>query len=244
MEAELAERLEQTTRQPGHITPEKMDTSVNSQGQRSEIGTYRVDTAHYIRQGRDNPFKVAIPAYEKFTSDGSAGDSETFSLTHDLVDSPVTQSVVVWLDGTYYGTPDAVDYDADTIDVTDPNTNSNVHVYYIAGDAASLELRKRAPGESTKQSQRLYSANLGLVNAAPQLEQPEYLRLTDSQMHPWLGADMEVIAYLDAPYTVRWTDNDGDGTEPTNALLNVPVMRGSSEVRGLTAAIKAAMGQA
>ncbi|QIO23721.1 hypothetical protein [Haloarcula sp. JP-L23] len=244
MQKELAQRLANTRRQPGHITPDEFDNSVNSQGQRSEIGTYQVDTAHLLRQGRDHPLKIAIPAYQKETTNGTADDSEQFTLSHDVTDTPVTQSVVCWLDGTYYGTPDSVDYANNTITVTDAGTNSNLHIYYVAADPASMEIRKSLPGESTDQSQRVYTGNLGLVHESPQLEQPEYLSLTDGEMHPWLSADMTLTVYLDAPYTVRWTDNDGDGTEPTNALLNVPVLRGSREVPGLAAAISAGMGQA
>ncbi|MBX0322469.1 hypothetical protein EGH21_05435 [Halomicroarcula sp. F13] len=243
MNGDLAQRLERTNRQPGHITPGKMDTQVNSQGQRSEIGSYRLDTAHYLRQGRDNALKVAVPAYEGKTSDGTADNTETFTLSHDVTDTPVTQSVVVWLDGTYYGTPDSVDYTNNTIDVTDPGTGSNVHIYYVAADAASLEIRKVDPGESTSQSQRVYSGNLGLVHQSPQLEQPEYMTLNDGEMHPWVAADQQLVAYVDAPYTIRWTDPDGDGTEPTNALLHVPVLRGSREVPGLRSAIIAGMGR-
>ncbi len=39
------DRLADARRQPGHITPDEMDTSVNSQGQRSRIGA-RATTAH------------------------------------------------------------------------------------------------------------------------------------------------------------------------------------------------------
>lgn len=238
----LMNRLADARRQPGHITPDEMDKSVNSQGQRSRIGRYRATTAHMLREGRQNPLKIAVPAYESFTTNATADDTETFNLAHSVTDTPVTQPVVVWLDGTYYGTPDAVDFDADTIDVTDSGTASNVHVYYISDAAASLEIRKAASNADTG-SQRVYTGNLGLIHEAPQIEQPEYLRLNQTPLHPWIGTDMTVDVYLDAPYTVRWTDNDGDGTEPTNALLHVPAMIGQSEISGLTSAVGADMGR-
>ncbi|KAA9399675.1 hypothetical protein [Haloarcula sp. CBA1129] len=238
----LMERLDNASRQPGHITPDEMETAVNSQGQRSRIGRYRATTAHMLREGRSNPLKLAIPAYESFATNATADDTETFNLGHSVTDSPVTQAVVVWLDGEYYGTPDSVDYDADTIDVTDTGTESTVHVYYISDAAASLEIRKAASNADTG-SQRVYTGNLGLVHNAPQIEQPEYLRLTQTPLHNWVGTDMTVDVYLDAPYTVRWTDNDGDGTEPTNALLHVPAMVGQSEINGLTSAVSADMGR-
>lgn len=238
----LMERLADARRQPGHITPDEMDKSVNSQGQRSRIGRYRATTAHMLREGRGNPLKIAIPAYQQETTNATADDSETFNLGHSVTDTPVTQPVVVWLDGEYYGTPDSVDYDADTITVTDSGTDSTVHIYYISDAAASLEIRKAASNADTG-SQRVYTGNLGLVHEAPQIEQPEYLRLNQTPLHNWVGTDMTVDVYLDAPYTVRWTDTNGDGTEPTNALLHVPAMIGQSEVQGLTSAVGADMGR-
>jgi len=242
MDKSLQNQLSNVDRQPGHIVPDEMDKSVNSQGQRSLIGRYRATTAHMLRVGRGNPLKVAIPAYQKFSSDGSAGDTETFSLSHSITESPVTQDAVVWVNGEYYGAPDAIDYDANNIDVTDDGTNNRIHVYYLSDAAASFEIRKTASNANTG-GQRLYSANLGLVHPSPQIEQPEYLTLNQTPLHNWVGTDMTVDTYLDAPYTVRWTDADDDGTEPTNALLHVPAYIGQSEVSGLTSAVRQDMGR-
>lgn len=236
------QRLRQTDRRPSHIVPDDMETTVTSQGQRSRLGRYRADTAVMLRGGK--PFRIAVPAYYGDTTDGSAGDTETFNLPHSVVDTPATQSVVVWLDGDYYGAPDAVDFDADTIDVTDPSTNSNLHVYYISDAPATLEIRKAVPDSTTSSSQRVYQANTGLVHGTQQTEQPERLSVGGSPLHGFVASDMTVDAYIKAPYTVRWTDPDGDGTEPTNAMLNLPIMEGRAEVSGLKAAIKAEMGEA
>ncbi len=87
--------------------------------------------------------KLAIPAYQQETTNATADDSEQFNLGHSVTDTPVTQPVVVWLDGEYYGTPDSVDYDNDTVTVTDSGTDSTVHIYYISDAAASLETARR-----------------------------------------------------------------------------------------------------
>jgi len=242
MNEELERRLQQTNRNTGTIVPDDMDTSVNSQGQRSEIGEYQAQTATLLRPGM--PLRVAVPAYYGDTTNATADDTETFTLPFSVVDAPVTQSVVVWLDGTYYGTPDSVDYGANEITVTDSGTGSNLHVYYISDAAATLELRKSVPSSSTSGAQQVYKSNLALVHPTKQTEQPEDLDVNDTELHPWLGTDMTLTAYIEAPYTVRWTDPDGDGTEPTNAMLNVPAMIGANEVPGLTSAVKQDMGEA
>ncbi|WP_225334910.1 hypothetical protein [Halomicrobium urmianum] len=245
MNQDLRNRLGKVDRRPGHVTPEDMGTqSVNTQGQRSRILRDYMDTPHMVRQGRRNPFRVAVPAYEGFTTNATADDTETFSLTHSVVDAPITQSVVVWIGGTYYGTPDSVDYAANEITVTDSGTGNNLHVYYISDAPATMEVRKAVPESSSDASQGLWKDNLGLVHPSPQQEQPEFFDLGDSPGQPWLASDMTLDVYLNAPYTVRWSDPDGDGATPTNALLNVPVKIGSREVPGLTAAIKQDMGNA
>ena len=244
MNQDLRERLAAVGNRPDHITPSEMDTSVNSQGQRSRIARLTATTAHMLRDGRENPLRVAIPAYEGVTSNATAGEPETFSLTHSVTDSPVTQSVVVWIGSDYYGTPDAVDYDADEITVTDDGTENNVHVYYVSDESASLELRKSVPKSSSEGSQQVYSDNLALVHPSPQQEQPETLDLGKTPLQSWVGTDMTLDLYIDAPYTVRWTDPDGDETTPTNALFGIPVRIGDREVAGLTSAVKADMGEA
>ena len=238
----LDQRLRNAKRQPGHVVPDDMATSVNSQGQRSEVAEFRATTAHMLRTGQSNPLKLAIPAYQKFTSNATADDTETFDLTHSITECPVTQDAVVWINGEYYGSPDAIDYDAGTVDVTDDGTENRIHVYYICDAAASFEIRKQASNANTG-GQRLYSGNLGLVHPSPQIEQPEYMTLNQTRFHRWVGTDMTINAYVDAPYTVRWTDNDGDGTEATNALLHIPAFIGQSEVSGLTSAVRQDMGR-
>jgi hypothetical protein len=239
MSDDLIERLQQAERTPGTIVPAEMDTSVNSQGQRSRIARYRADAAVMLRG--DKPFRLALPAYYGDTTDGTADNTETFSLPHSVVDAPATQSVVVWLDGDYYGAPDAVDYQNDTIDVTDAGTGSNLHVYYISDAPATLEIRKAVPDSSTSSSKRVYKTNAALVHGTKQSEQPEYLNIGSTQLGGFVAADMTVDVYVDAPYNVRFSDPDGDGTEPTNAMLNLPVFEGRREIRGLKAAVKAEM---
>jgi len=243
---DVVDDLRDVSRTPGSIGPERLrgegDTSVNTTGSRSRIVELPVDTVHSIRQGRSNPFRVAVPAYEGFTSDGTGGNSETFTLSHDLVECPNTQDVVVYIGGTYYGTPDAVDYANDSIDITDPGSNNNVHVWYMPGDTATLEVYKATPSSSASANEELYSRPLNLVNQTQQAEQPEYFELRQSALQPFLASDMRLNVYVKAPYEVRFEDPDGDGAAPENMLLHIPVQRGSQKVSGLKQVIKSDMG--
>ena len=236
------ERLDDANVRNTALAPRQFDTSTNSQGSLSNIATLVADTALALRTGRRNPLRIAIPAYQSFTTAGDGSD-QTFNVTHDLAECPDTQDVVVWFDGEYQGSPKSVDHAADSFTVDGPGSVQTVHAYYISGDAATFELRKKTPSAKTTNTAKLYEVNLGLLHDANQSEQPEFLELNESALQRFLASDMELNARLKAPYQVRWTDPDGDGTEPTNALLQVPAQKSNGEIEGLTSAISADMGR-
>ncbi|MHB9287360.1 hypothetical protein ACKVMT_10020 [Halobacteriales archaeon Cl-PHB] len=225
------------------IGPGRFEPSAGTAGSRERVARYRAGSLFALRESRAHPFKVAVPAYESFTSDSTGGNTETFTLSHSLTDPAHTQAVSVWIGGSYYGTPDSLDTSNDTIDVTDSGTSNTVHVFYTSDAGATLEVRKAAPSSSTKASQGLYEENLALVHNTDQDDQPEAFDLGETPLQDMVGTDMTLDVYVDAPYTVRFTDPDGDGAEATNALLSVPTMETGASVEGLPSVIKADMGQ-
>ena len=240
--SDVMARLEEANVRNTSLAPRQFETATNSQGSLSEIATLVADTALALRSGRKNPLRVAIPAYESFTTDGDGSD-QTFTVTHDLVECPDTQDVVVWFDGDYQGSPKSIDHDADEFTVSGPGSAVTVHAYYISGKAATFQLRKKTPSAKQSSSAKLYEANLGLVHQANQSEQPEFLSLDESPLERFIASDMELTARIKAPYQVRWTDPDGDETEPTNVLLQAPAQKANGEIEGLSSAVSADMGR-
>lgn len=245
MAGSVREALRKTPVNPGHVTPDEFrtegTTTVNTTGERSEVAELILDTPINILSGRSNPFDVVVPAYESFSSDGTDGNTETFNLNNDVIESPNGQNVIVWIGGTYYGQPDAVDYANDTIDVTDPGSNNNIYVWYIPGNPATLEIEKAIPSGETNSSKTLHTNQLRRLHEQKQDEQPDFFTL--SGWEPYVASDMKLLVYVDAPYTVRFEDPNGDGATPTNMRLDVPVERAERSVPGLRGTIKAAMGQ-
>ena len=237
--SQVRDALESTARRKFPVGSRTFQTKANSMGQRSRIGRIRADTPLRILEGRSHPLRVAIPAYESFTTDGAADDQESFTLSHDVTETPNTAPVDVWLDGTHYGAPDSVDYDTGDITVTDPEANSTVHVFYVSGKAATLEVEKADGGAKSKQ-QTLYRANTALVHATDQSEQPEHFGFS-TLWDSFIATDMTLDVYLDAPYVARFEDPDGDGARATNALLDFTTMKGTDSVAGLKQAVRAEM---
>lgn len=242
MSNDLKQRLQDVARTPGTFSPATAtETQANTTGEESRIVRHRVDTVVRLRQGRRHPFRVSLPTYEALgPTDGTADNTETFNLSRSVIQSPNTEDVVVWLDGDYYGQPDAVDYANDTIDVADAGTGSTVHVYYMVDSPATLTVRKVTPGGDTKEP--LYEKNLMTVHQKNQNEDPEYFSLTASEWQEFVASDMTLDVFVQAPYPIQFTDDNGDGTEPTNALLHMPVEEGQDTVAGLQAQIKQDMG--
>lgn len=244
--AGVVERLQQTPSQPDQITADQLrdegTTTVNTTGERSKIAELVLDVPNRLLSGRTNPFDVVVPAFEKLgPTDGTQNNDETFNLSHDVIQSPNGQNVIVWLDGSYVGQPKSVDYANNTITVNDAGTNSNVYVWYIPAEAATLEVYKAIPSGKTSSNERLYTNQLRRLHQQNQDEQPSYFELTNWE--PYLSSDMKLQVYLDAPYTVRFEDPDGNGATPTNMRLDIPVERAQNTVPGLKRTIKAAMGR-
>jgi len=234
----LRETLAGMAREPRPLSPlDDFELSVNQTGTESDILTLQAETVLALQAGE---IQVSIPAYEQFTTDGTADNTETFNLSHDLVDSPNTQSVVLYENGNRVA-PDSIDYGADTVTYTDDGTNNTLHVYYIVGDAATLRVERRIPGGKTSQSETLKTLNVGITNQKDQQENAEELRFGSSWLERYLATDMELVVTLDAPYTCRFRE-DTDGTEATNALFHMTAEQGNKRAPGLLSAIREDLG--
>ena len=236
----VTDALNDMTRRPRPLSPlDDFEQSVNQTGTKSDILTLQAETALALRDGAQ--LEVAVPAYEQFTTDGTGGNSETFGLSHDLVDSPNTASLVLWENGQRVS-PDSVDFANDSFDYTDDGTDNTLHVYYIVGDAATLRVEKRIPGGKTDASETLKTLNVGITNRKDQQRDPVRLSFGGSWLERFLATDMTIAVSIDAPYTARFSE-DTDGTEATNALLHTTATQGSGSVPGLLKKIKDDMGR-
>jgi len=235
----VQDQLAAMSREPRPLAPDDFEQSTNQTGTASDILTLKTETVLALQDGAD--LMVSLPAYETFETDGTGGNTETFGLSNDLVDSPNTQALVIW-EGSNRVSPDSVDYNADSFDYTDDGTASTLHVYYVAGDAATVRVEKRIPGGKTDASEELDSFNAGLAHRQDQQDRPITLNLTDSWLERFLATDMTLAVTIDAPYTVRFSE-DTDGTSATNALFHTQATKGNGQAQGLLAAIREDMGQ-
>ena len=223
----LQRRLENATRRPDELSPADFDTSAGSIGRESIVAEIKADTALALRDG---PIKLAVPAYESFETDGD-GSTQTFALSHGIIESPDTQDAVVWFGGEYQGVP-TIDHDNDEITVDGPGEVVDVHVFYLSPKPATIEIRKsNAEGNSYRD---LWDGNLGLIQQTDQNEQPEVVRYGGG-LRRFVATDMNLEIMVDAPYTVKFETDDG--AEATNALLELRIFRTDRTIEGLNRAV-------
>jgi len=207
-------------------------TATGTAGQESEVVSFTVETPLQIRA--NDPFRVAIPAHETFAENGAA-DTETLSLSHDLVDSPVTESVVVYEGGSRVQ-PSSIDYGADTVDMSTSGNGNTIDVFYTAKNPGLLRIDKKAPKAAGRTEKSLYEAPIGLLNQRKQYEQPEYIEGDrGDKTDRLLPDDFTLSVYVDVPYSVELGElSRTNGTaKADNALVSFPVNQGDSPVSGL-----------
>ncbi|MFB6087853.1 MAG: hypothetical protein ABEJ85_04970 [Haloarculaceae archaeon] len=245
MAGDIMQRLEETPRSRRNIGPQEFDWSANSMSQRSRIARLRAEVAHKIL-GResDKPLKVAIPAYENLgTTNGTADDTESYSVSHGIMDTPNTDPIVLWLDGEYYGQPDNSDYvSTDSVDVTDSGTGSTVHAFYVPEKAGTLEIEKATDGARSKQ-QNLKTVSLKNVHRRDLSESSMYFEFNEpgQTFEAFVAGEMTLDVYVTAPYVARYTDPDGDGAVATNALLNFSTLQAKETIPGFKQAVEGEM---
>jgi hypothetical protein len=185
----------------------------------------------------DREVDLAIPCHETKTTDGNGGDTETFSLANDLLDTPATEALVLYDDGSVVQ-PDSVDYANDSFDYTDSDTGSTLDVYYIPRDPASVEFRKVAPGGGQTIRQPLSDIPTAIAHTRDQSKDPLDFDLGRSALHGVVPRKWAIQMVVNAPYNVEF-EEDSRGTSASNALLSLPRLQTEARVGGLKDAVKA-----
>lgn len=239
MSRNVINRLQGMQRRSDELSPSDFETSAGQQGKETVVAELQADAVVKVREGRGNPIRLAVPAYESDTLAGD-GSTQTFSLSNSITETPVTQDAVVWFGGSYYGTPDSIDYTNDTVTVTGDGSGNTVHIFYVSDDPATVTFEKSTTGGDTRDELDTFSA--GLVAQTDQSEQPEYFDFSgDHPLKGFVATDQKLQVKVDAPYVTRFEDPDGDGATATNALLATPVQKGAGSVEGLAGAIREQM---
>lgn len=217
----------------GHIRRDEWVYSGNTPGEPSVVAEFQAPRPLILKE--DEPLEFVIPAHETFTTDGTGGNQENFSLSHNAIDSPSTTSFVLFDDGARVK-PDAVDFAADSFDYTSPNTGTTLDAYYVPRDPAAVRFRKVSPKGSVRQDVEEFPTVL--AHTRDQSKDPLEFDLDRTPLQPVIPRKYDLQLIVDAPYPVDF-EEDARGTEATNALLELPRLQTETKIDGLGGAVKA-----
>jgi len=232
MHKQVRKRLNEVDTRNDRLPLSAFDTFAGSQGSITRVASHKVELPIAVRQAVRTG--VAPMAYESFTTDGNS-DQDTFTLSHDIVQSEATSQNIVVYEGTSEESVDSVDYANDSFDYTDQGTGNDLHVFYAAGDQARLVFRVVGPNGVEKD---LLELDAGLMHRRDAMEDPitfEFARALEGVV----PSNFRLEQYIDAPYTAKYDHDTGSGTvDASNAILSVPVRRAESKIDGLGRAVR------
>lgn len=217
------------------LTPDDFTQTGNTVNELSKIAEYQTEQPIAVRGGV--AADVHMVAYEEFTTDGTASNTETFNLSHDIVDAASVADDFLLYEGGTEQSADSVDYAANSFDYTDDGTANTLHAYYIVGDQALLQFRKTAPKSHWDELKEL---DAGIVNLREQTRDPITFDFRDP-LDGVIPTDWKLEVYINAPYTVQWEDDTDSAATADNLMLSVPIRRATEEIPGLSEAVTQAI---
>lgn len=224
----VVEALRKMPSRPTRLERDDFETFAGESGSRTLVASFEAPYPLVLRG--DRPLRIIVTAFETFETDGS-GSTQTFELTHDLVESPQSADVRVFADGER-AKPEAINYDDDEIEYADGGDVEELAVYYISGEDMEFEIEKEAPSTDGSASERVFSTPLALMHQRDQDEQPRTFDVGQSTLQPVVPTDWKLNVYTDGDYSVTFEDDD-TGTVARNAVLSLPIKQGNRPVDGL-----------
>lgn len=234
----VSQRMKQIGGSDQSLGRQDFDLSPATANEDSLVAELKADVPLAIRENA--AARIAFTTGEEFTTDGTAGNTETFSLSFNAVDTRNATSFLLYDDGAIVQ-PDAVDYSANSFDFTDGGTGSTLHAFYLARDPGAVRVEKVAPKAGGQVSEDLLDdATSALVDRDQNKEPPEFQ--FSKPFENVVPANWKLQVYVDAPAPVRWDDSNlttSNGDVAMNAVLTIPIFQFADKVEGLSDAVKA-----
>jgi hypothetical protein len=227
--------LEQIPTNPDHYRKPDFAFETGAPGVRTKIATLKATRLVALRSGVS--MDLVVPAVQTFTTDGNAGNTQTFGLNYNLIDSNATPVDLVLYENGAKVSPDAIDRDNDEFTYTDDGTDNDLTAFYATDEQARVVLQVTAANGTPD---AVFSGNMGSIHRREVAKRPLTLELDQSPLQGVIPKDFTLDLYVEAPYTAAYEYDNGHGTvRATNALLQLPI-RGASGAgpQGVKAAVR------
>lgn len=201
--------------------------------QRTKIADFKANLPLRIRE---EAMRLVFVTHESFTTDGTANNTETFSLSNNIINTANTTALALF-EGSNRVQPDSVNYSGDSFDYTDDGTSNTLHAYYVARNPVQVEIEKHAPAGQGSVSEVLYDDVTSVLHERDQNKMPPMPSLNLSDLQGVVPKDWTVEVYADGPIALQW-DESTDNTSAPNPMLTIPIARYQEDIQGLGRAVK------
>lgn len=235
----IVEQLEETPGKSKHLSRTDMDLTEGTANERTLVASYQADVPLAVLE--DAAARLMFVTGEEFTTDGTADNQETFSLSHNIVETKNTQNIVLYESGSRVQ-PDSVDYSANEVKYTDDGTANDLHAFYVARDPGAVTIEKVAPKAGSSVSKQIGEDTTSGLADRDQNKEPVEFDFMD-RLEGVVPTNWKLNIYVDAPAAVRWDDSNlstTNGDEASNAIVDLPIHQFQRNVPGLEKAVKRA----
>jgi hypothetical protein len=231
------QRLQQTPAERQKLKKGDFDLTNGASGERSLIAEHKVKTPTFFRP--DAAGRLVFATVEEFQTDGTADNTETFNLSHNLIETPNASNLVLHKNGNIVQ-PDSVDYSADSFDFTDAGTGNYLHAAYVPRDPVLIEIERQAPRAQGGVNDIVLDEPTSLLHEQDQNQDPPEFIGSDPLDYA-VPRNWKVQIYADGPVPLEWNDDaeaNSQGAVAENAVVSLPVRRATEDVEGLSQAVK------
>lgn len=205
---------------------------------RTKVASFRAESPIAFRE---DAVRMMFVTVEQFQTNATAGDTETFNLSNDIIPTSNTTDFVLFEGGNRVQ-PDSVDYAGNSFNYTDNGTGNYLHAYYVFGDPVKVEVVKQAPKSQGRVEETVYDDVTSILHERNQHKEPPRMDFsTRSPLAPVVPRKWTVDIYADGPLPIEWDDaNEANpqNTTAVNAVVSLPVNRAQRDVPNLAQAVK------
>lgn len=235
---QAVKELQQVPANNQRLKRKDFDLSNGAANARTKIASFQAQVPLAFRE---KAVRMVFITVEEFQSDGTAGNTETFNLSHNALQTSNTGDFVLYENGNRVQ-PDAVDYSANSFDYTDDGTGNYLHAYYVPRDPVQVEVVKRAPKAQGRVEDPVFDDTTSILHERDQHRDPPEMDFDgDSPLSPIVPRKWTVDIYAEGPVPFEWDDSDetnSQGTTAVNAVVSLPIKRAESDVDGLAQAVR------
>lgn len=230
----ILDRLANASGANQRLTLANFEITGDTPNKRSKFAEMKTESPLVLRE--DN-IRMVFTVHETVTADGTDGNSETFQLASNLIDTPNATPLVLY-DAGQRVQPESIDFDADTFTYSDPSAGDELDVFYVAQDPVSVEIERRAPQAQGKVSDVVFDGVTEMLHQRNQNKNAVELNFAEP-LERAIPKNWRVELYAEGPTALGFETGDGDeAVEAVNAVLSIPVTRGHERIDGLAQAVK------